>query len=210
MKFARLVIWTAFLTGVAVPLALADPIDPRIVVGGRSASEPITGLTFMFQVNGAGGGYFEFANASGIDWTNLSLTTETPLDQNHDLITNPEAYNVSSDLFSGNKIFFSNDFTTIRILFFGVDPKHPGIPFDPAFEEEDFVFANDVEDDNPPLGSHFYISLNDGDLSNPDGAGGWVPGAKVFGAANVPEPGTLTLLLSGILALGISVSKRRR
>jgi hypothetical protein len=210
MKFLRPVLLIVGLMALAIPMALANPIDPRIVVGGRAASEPIFGLTFHFNVNGNGGGFFDFANASGIDWINLSLTTRTPLDGNNDPITNPEDYNISSDLFASNRILFSNGFSNITILFFGIDANHPGIPLDPAFEEEeDFVFANEVED-NPPFGSHFYISLNDGDDFDPNGRGGWVPGATVYGAANVPEPGTLTLLLSGILAIGISVARRRR
>ncbi len=214
MKSFRPVILMTVLMALAVPLALANPIDPRMVVGGNATSDPIFGLTFQFQINESGGGFFDFANASGINWTNLSLTTKTPLDGNNNPITDPGAYNIYSDLFARNTILFKNDFSDITVLFFGTDSNHPGIPFDPAYEEKDFLLDNSNSLRLPPFGSHFYISLNDVDnipgIDNSDGAGGWVPGAIVYGAANVPEPGTLTLLLSGILAIGISVSRRRR
>ncbi len=201
MKPFRPVILMTVLMALAVPLALADPIDPRMVVGGSATSEPILGLTFQFKVNQSGGGFFDFANVSGINWTNLSLTTKTPLDGNSP-ITDLKAYNISSDLFVNNTIIFSSDFSNITILFFGTDPNHPGIPFDPKYKE----FLNNSCEWQPPFGSHFYINLNNVCSDR----GGWVPGATVYGAANVPEPGTLTLLLSGILAIGISVSRRRR
>jgi hypothetical protein len=118
---------------------------------------------------------------------------------------------VESNLFVSHRVTFSSDFSTVTILLYGINSDFPGIRFDPNLfppeEDEDLRLRLPI-----PFGSHFYISLNNSDqeFDATDGFGGWVAGEKFFATANVPEPGAFTLLLSGILGLGVPLARRKR
>ena len=173
--------------------------DPKILVAGSGYSEALYELNFTFAANSAGGGNFHFYNASSINWENLRISTAMPygfIDDVWVALDSPKYYDVSSDLFTGSALSFGSN--SLTILFSGHDDGHPGIPSVVFIPQDKGGFES-------PKGSHFSINLDD---DGTPGAGGWLGedgGPLVFNAtANaVPEPGTIVLLLGGLLAMGL-------
>jgi hypothetical protein len=204
-----------------VSIALADGIpDPRIVIGGDYASTPVYGANFSFTSNSLGGGYYGdypqnygpggFVNVSNADWTSLVITVPTPTDNSGAYITAREAYDVdayTARIFRFWDIQFSGDNSLLTILFWGTGFYisgetgifYTGIPTEAG---EEYLAA-----------AHFSINLND-EGTNPDGSGGWKRGDQglAFSAtANaIPEPATFSLLLGGVIALGVRVAWGKR
>ena len=186
--------------------------DPKILVAGSGYSEVLYELNFTFAANATGGGSFDFYNASGVDWVELSIATPMPygfIDDVWVALDSPTYYDVSSDLFVSSALSFGAGGLTIR--FSGLDDGHNGIP------SLDRSLKGEAEDDDPdepegPRGSHFSVNL-DTDPGTP-GEGGWLglessPLAFAASANPVPEPGTFVLVLGSLLAVGLG-SRRRR
>jgi hypothetical protein len=200
------------LTWVVAALSLAASAthagtvpDPKILVAGSGYSEALYELNFTFAANSTGGGNFDFYNASGVDWEDLSIATAMPYGFIDDIwvaLDSPTYYDVSSNLFTDSALSFGPNSLTIRL--FGRDDGHNGIPFTP------FTPGNKLESEDP-WGSHFFISLDN--YEHP-GIGGWLdenaaPLAFNATANAVPEPETIVLLLGGLLAMGFR-SRRGR
>jgi hypothetical protein len=199
---------------IAVSAAYADGIiDPRIVIGGDTASVGVLS-SFSFMSNANGGGLYAdtpntqgnggigvptfgtgLYNASGVDWTSLLITAPIPNAGPNGL------YILQSTLFLNATISFSSN--TLSILFSGTG----------------FAGGNsDLRFIAPGIkaGDHFLIDLND--VTGVDG-GGWLSGGSpmIFQAqanpaqANlVPEPGSFVLLLGGLGMLAAGLARRKR
>lgn len=207
MKTLRIV-WVVAALSFATAAARADAVpDPKIIVQGSGYSQGLYGLDFAFVANSTGGGSFDFSNESGIDWTELNISTAMPYGYTNDgwaALDSTSYYTISSELFTSSALSFGTNSLTIHL--FGVDDGHGGIPFTGA------VPMNKSEGE-APWGSHFSINLDNNPLD--PGIGGWL-GADhsplgFDGTANpVPEPGTCALLLGGLLALGLRSRRKKK
>jgi len=193
MKLSKIVL-LAFAIVLSAGLALADTVpgsDPKAGLGPGTGSSDTTG-TFSFTVNGNGGGSgpdFTFLNTSGTTFFNISLTTQ---DSSGDLSCFTTAYVTNCNI--------TRNAGMITVLFFNVSDGE-----DPAEGGGECGAQWPGAGIGP--GCDFQFTLNDdGSFNNPGGTGGWVAGATVNGAANVPEPGTMTLLFTG---LGTLVARRK-
>ncbi len=188
MKFVKLVV----LVGSALLYpgwVLADSMnstDPQITIRGSGgglapqAEEGATpvGSTFTLTVNEQGGGVFDLQNASGMDFMHI-------LFQTNEVPAGP--FMCSSDLFANCAVKVivggggdggdgDDGEDPVFILFTGGGGSFPGIP----------------------NGALFTVDF---------GASGWVPGSQFAASAIVvPEPGTLTLLLTGF---GVLAARRK-
>lgn len=193
MKRCCLALVVLFLTFSVSPV-WADPAMMKIVRVG--VSDPVD-MVFDFQSNELGGGYLEFYNNSDSDWSSLLIITGPALD--------PDGNPLPIDGYS-----------------FGGDPDDV-FPFVNAWYDESgmlnilFYTIPDGEGALLWIDEHFGVVMND-DITldemsstnfDPDGDGGWGPLQSFTGHANVPEPGTCWLILTGLAGLGL-VRKFRR
>lgn len=183
----------AFLLSSAALMRAAnmDISDPTCI----DCINPV-GTSFTFNSNGAGGGFLEFTNNSGVDWTSLNIIeTGVPA-----FIGDVQNIFLSSNAFTNFQAIDQADGSTL-IRFFGVST--------------DCSLAIDVVLPCGILsGQLFTINLNDAGTS-PTGSGGWLDanGNSISFAAvanPVPEPASLLLLGSGIVGVfGRKFRKRR-
>jgi hypothetical protein len=170
----------------------ADPAAMKIVrVGG---SDPVN-MVFDFQSNEFGGGYLEFFNDTDFAWSSLRIITGPALDPDGNPL-DLGGYSFGgdpNDLFPFERAWY-DDAGLLNILFGTNDSDH-------------FLYSN----------QHFGIVLNDDFVSDgvhftnfdPAGAGGWGSYHSFNAQANVPEPATCWLILTGLAGLGL-VRKFRR
>jgi hypothetical protein len=173
--------------------AWADGIDPKVIIQKGGGSVPIVGNSFSFNVDSSGGGLFDFiAPTTGEDIFSLALIfSQTPT-------TGP--FNCDTGGFFATCGFTFNSNGTVTVLFSGASEDESELVDDAC--EALPVLGCDTNDVNGGIeeGLDFGINL---------GTSGWVPGEKVTGFTNVPEPSTLVLLLAclGFVA-GVALLKR--
>jgi hypothetical protein len=174
----------------------ADPIsgiDPRMIIEKNVGDcLPIFGLTFTFSANGQGGGFLDFINKSGVDWTNLLVTTLLPEGTSF-----PEDYfffdpNVDNAFENVQATLNGN---VLSILYFDAPQEGEG-EIGTIFDDE--IFAINLNN-----------LLNGSITRDPDGSGGWGANHQFRAQANVPEPATWFLLVTGLAGLA-SIRVRRR
>ncbi len=181
------------LLAVLVRIAQADPVrpgDPQMIIDTSSSDAiTITASSFTFGSDASGGGYFDFFNDTGVDWTSMLVTVPLVLGT-----TFPDDYVFGGTAFANVQATLVGN--TLHILFSnGNSQQGPGTG----------AIVN---------GSFFSINLNDPSSSgvpnsDPNGSGGW--GDSDFGVqTNIPEPATWILLMAGLAALALKkVSVRR-
>lgn len=167
-------------------LVRADPVDPVFSMGDPSAGTPVTSSSFVFGADALGGGVLSFVNNSGILFQNLEITVTEPSDS---AITLPHGLFFNTTQLSSTSA--GNGLSVFTIGLFNSGPDSEG---------------------GIPDGQFFTINLNDfvnnTQPPDPNGAGGWGPGADFSATANAlpgapgtaPEPASI-LLLSGGLGL---------
>jgi len=176
MKKLFVALVAAFVFALATG-AFADSIDdPKIII-----KDPVcpsggciqAGTHFTFSTPAAGIGSLFFTNASGVNWTSLSLT-EAGVAAN--LIT------CITDVFASCQVTTSSNGIT-TILLSGVGGNFSGLLTGQNFQ---IIFGCKAEtaDCNP-----------------------WPGNLQFTGVANVPEPGTMALVATG---LGMIVRRRWR
>jgi hypothetical protein len=172
--------------------AWAEGIDPKVIIQKGGGSVPIVGNSFSFTVDSSGGGLFDFiAPTTGEDIFSLALIfSKTPT-------TGP--FNCGTGGFFATCGFTFNSDGTVTALFSGASEDEPEL-VDDACEALGVCDTNDVNG-GIEEGQDFGINL---------GTSGWVPGEKVTGFTNVPEPSMLALLLAGLgfAAGGVALLKR--
>ncbi len=157
-------------------MALADhiPPDPRIIILGGGFDTPTVGLTFSFNATDVGLGMFSFINGSGQDWLRLDILTVPP--------SGCSTISAISDVFANfSCVSMPNNGGQVLLSFFGVGTFLVGESF--------LTFPGIVN------GSEFNISLGTDPLEP------WTANELFSARANVPEPATLVLLLTGVGAL---------
>ena len=167
-----------------------DISDPNCI----ACINPV-GTTFTFTSNGAGGGFLEFTNNSGVDWTSLAIVeTGVPAFigefQNIFLTTNAFENATATDRPDGSTLLLFSGIST------DCTPNSVGLPC------------------GIRAGTLFTINLND-DSTSPDGSGGWLdansnPIGFAATANPVPEPASLLLLGTGMVGLFGSKFRKRR
>jgi hypothetical protein len=201
MKSMRLLFVLILLMGSSA-LAYADgvPVDPRMDVSDPSCKEvspctPVEGTNFSFTSNNNGGGFLEFQNESGTNWTSLLVETGSI------------PFNVPADSVTCT----TNAFLSCQVfdLAGGVTAMY-------------FSGVNTDDSDFGPFGilnaSIFSVNLNDlingAPNTDPNGSGGWGSDRLFTATANasspVPEPATLTLMGIGFGALLVKNKLRSR
>jgi hypothetical protein len=187
MKIVLLLMGVALFAGSILAGQLPSP-DPKILIAGGGGSTDLYGTTFSFTSNSSGGGSgedYDFYNDSGEYFSNLSITTTSVFPNGAPI--GPIDCDLDGNAYFSDCAVITNLNNTATILFYNTgDPG--GVPY---CEDGDAYYCE------------FEFSLNnDGSLDNPSGVGGWVPNATFTGAANTPEPGTVTLFVTflGILA----------
>jgi hypothetical protein len=139
-------------------------------------------MTFSFTSNSAGGGVSPtFYNSTDTTFYDISVTT---MDPGGDLDT-----------------FFCDNYTPYYFSACSITRASGMITV---------LFYNCSDCEDPlgiPPGYEFKFTMNTAyDSWDPNGSGGWVPNTAFGGTANVPEAGTLTLLVTG---LGMLAAKRK-
>jgi hypothetical protein len=166
-------------------LALADGVpgsDPRIGLGGGGGSEGTSG-TFSFTVNDYGGGISPtFYNDTETAFYNLSITAPDP----------------GGDLSTFECDIYYPYYDSCSIT------RTPG--WITIFIYDIWTSTEDDDIAGIPPGGDFRFTLNNDGSWLANGTGGWIPDSTLAGTANVPEPGTITLLVTG---LGTLVAKRK-
>jgi hypothetical protein len=199
MKLSNLLAWNAFLV-LSVVVARGDimPPDPDMEFDDTACcSIPLTSSTFSFST-GTGSGIIpagnSFQNASGVLWTSLNVSIPKSVlpDQN--------IGDYSCEAGDGNEPFkhCSVAFigTNLVLTFWGVDPP------------EDAFDSGEIEDccEGIPSGGDFTINL----FGTGTGTTGPWPANQTFTAsANVPEPGSILLLLTVLLCTWWVSAKHR-
>jgi hypothetical protein len=209
---------------VAVSAVYADGIpDPRIVIGGDLASNPV-GANFTFQSTATGGGFFQFYNATNDVWTSLLITMPVPYSQSSQLpLISTLNYTIESDLFTHATFWVD----------YGIQQQPTAVNI--LFEAGEFLnnssyslfnALNCPSDLGIQPGGHFYVNLFDNPYT---GGGGWLGlGGQTLGfdaGANpdinppagaltfltqpisapppIPEPSTLALLFGGLCVTAV-------
>jgi len=180
MKIVLLLMGVALFAGSI--LAGELPPDPRIGLAEGGGSTPTDG-TFTFQANGNGGGTADFYNdTEDTTFFNLSVTTPNPPGS-------ISCYLYYEPFFSQCAVIPNSNGTT-TILFYGTGEDYTGV-----YPGGDFIFLlND-----PPS----YVF-------DPNGSGTWNPYQSFTGAANTPEPGSITLFVTFLGILAAKGKFRRR
>lgn len=201
---ARRLLLTLFLLGFAV-LASATKIQTSDPACNPSAKPITSGNFFAFQADALGQGDFFFCNKTTQDWETLlvAIQTQVPLFVNHQ----PQ---------------ITCNTTVFLFCLLETSPSNPGVIY--AF------FANPCagnqfctpQEPGIPINEQLQIDLNCNDNGPCTGPPGWGPDAGVNVYTNppatnglpilppfrpVPEPATITLLITG---LGAAYLKRRR
>ena len=155
------------------------PIDPQIIIVGRGDPTPIFGLTFPVPFGSCAGTGLESEFCfEGINFSGVDWTNLALMITPPDPSTAIGALSCSSDLFALNNCsgMVGGPGETLFVLF--LQGTGPGIPTEPI-------------DFDPPFAIGFSL---------------FPTGTTVSAAANVPEPGTMALFLTGVGAL---VARRR-
>ena len=183
MKLLQFVVLSVFvlLSATRVQADRASIRDARIIVG--SGGDPVNcGLPdFTIKANGNGGGILDCVNSSGEDWIGLTITG----------IAKTGKINFGPGDFAcdGATLDLTNLFAVCNAVV-TVDPKH---------KNQEFVTITFSDGEITP-GEAFFINLNDDPMKNGKGGtkGSWKGSLEATPeVAAVPEPGTITLLLTG-------------
>ena len=188
IRFSLLLITAALFSATA----WADGIDPKVIIQNGGGSVPIVGNSFSFNVDSSGGGLFDFiAPTTGEDIFSLALIfSETPT-------TGP--FNCDTGGFFATCGFTFNSDGSVTALFSGASEDEPEL-VDDICEKSGLCDTNDING-----------GIEEGqDLGINLGTSGWVPGEKVTGLINVPEPSTLAFLLAGLGFVGACVARLTR
>ena len=180
MRLCRAIL-VVFLLAFSATVALADtiPPDPRIIILGATGSTSVLGLNFSFQANNQGLGTFFFVNNSNQDWLRLDILTVPP--------SPCSTITGSSDVFANfSCASIPNSGGQVLMSFFGVGT----------------FFVGEFSQTFPGIlnGTEFAIGLGT------NLAEAWTPNESFSARANVPEPATLALFLTGV---GILAVRRR-
>lgn len=155
--------------------------DARIIVG--SGGDPVgCGLPdFTIKANGNGGGSVDCVNTSGEDWIGLTITGVAKIGKID--------FGPSGLACDGMSLDLTNLFAGCKAVV-TVDPKH---------KNQELVTITFSDGEITP-GEAFFINLNDDPKKNGKGGtkGSWKDSLEATPeVAPVPEPGTITLLLTG-------------
>ena len=189
MKTPQICAWVLLLV-VGSAMAFADGInDPKIIIQSASgANIPLgscegcrnVGLNFTFGVPAGGTGELFFTNASGVNWTSLTL-----VEQGHQI--------PAIDINCHSSLFMSCTATNL---------KNGNV----AIVLSGIKGGNDPDNPDKGIGNGQSFSIGFSCV----GKSCWPGGLDFGGHANtttVPEPGTIALMVTG---LGAIVSRRRR
>lgn len=198
MKHLHLAIFSIFLI-LFYNKGWADtitPPDPTMIIIRGGDPIQLFETSFSFSANSNGGGFIEFENDTGQTLDSLLITTK--------IATGPHAFTFGSP--SGSISFDFDEATgNLSVLFsgLGISPSYwiyPPEQGTPEFHPSLFsILLND------PItggieGEYIYYDGLDYPV-DPGGSGGWIPNSMIYAVANVPEPGTCLLLLTGLLGV---------
>jgi hypothetical protein len=214
MRSKYLLLFALFIfAGAGTALASSAPVDPSIILRDPAACpkgttcQTINMSNFTFFVSPTGGGLFDFTDNLGVNITSLTFIFVNPGGIDNGNIGSAVNCQVLAYFDNCSKSVLSNG--SIEILFSGIGGEGcSGDSDDNAGNEgSDSDGGNNGHNECNGIlnGSTFTLDLfnqknGKDDCNKKTGVctGGWVSDSSVAGIANVPEPGTLLLLLTGI------------